>query len=385
MNKVKISSLSMLDEKKFKKLADERNDWLNTGEDVVISLNSIVNEKASILRKSQYIVKVKKIIKEGFLCKSIVLESVTGEMLPMFNAGQKVSLTVNKDDKYITKPYTIISSPIKSIDGEYVIAVLKDTGNVVDEYLFNDAKLEEKFIISVPFGDFYYNSIRDCKNIVAIVSDDGIFSIYAMVQAIIDRTCDFNLDIFYTVKKEVDILFKEELEEYANNSSKIKINFLVSDEKVDGCINGFVTSDMIQNIIEKKDVSIFISGKEGLLKYLDKELEILKIPKKFIRYENFLPRCGIKRVIRYNMTIYVSGEKYVIPCYNNKTIMEAIFDGGIYIPSKCQNGSCGFCKSELVLGEVKIVNDKRTIGDKKYNYIHPCCTYPLSDIEIIVR
>ena len=65
--------------------------------------------------------------------------------------------------------------------------------------------------------------------------------------------------------------------------------------------------------------------------------------------------------------------------------MEAIVYGGIYIPSKCQNGSCGFCRSELVCGEVKIVNDKRTKADKKYNYIHPCTTYPLSDLEIIVR
>lgn len=385
MNKIKISSLGVLDEKKFKKLADERNDWLNSGKDVVISLNSIVNEKASLLRKSQYVVRIKKIVKEAFRCKSIVLESVTGEMLPMFNAGQKISLTINKDDKYITKPYTIISSPLKSIDGEYIIAVLEDTGNKVDEYLYNDAKLEEKFVISVPFGDFYYNSVRDCKNIVAIVSDDGIFPVYAMVQAIIDRTCDFNLEIFYSVKKEVDILFKEELEDYANKSSKIKVNFVVSDEKVNGSINGFVTSNMIQSILEKMDISIFISGSEGLLKYLDKEIESLRIPKKFIRYESFLPKCGIKRVIRYNLSIYVNDEKYVIPCYNNKTIMEAIFDGGIFIPSRCQNGSCGFCKSELVLGEVKIVNDKRTIGDKKYNYIHPCCTYPLSDIEIIVR
>ena len=48
-------------------------------------------------------------------------------------------------------------------------------------------------------------------------------------------------------------------------------------------------------------------------------------------------------------------------------------------------GSCGFCKSELLSGEVKIVNDKRDSIDKKYNYIHPCCTYPLSDIKIIVR
>mgnify|MGYP003308156798 FL=1 len=38
--------------------------------------------------------------------------------------------------------------------------------------------------------------------------------------------------------------------------------------------------------------------------------------------------------------------------------MQALMDGGVYIPSKCHNGSCGYCRSELVLGEVKIINDK---------------------------
>ena len=62
-------------------------------------------------------------------------------------------------------------------------------------------------------------------------------------------------------------------------------------------------------------------------------------------------------------------EKYELPCYNNKTIIDSIYESGIYIPSKCSVGSCGFCKSELLSGEVKIVNDKRTIMDIKYNYI----------------
>jgi ferredoxin len=65
--------------------------------------------------------------------------------------------------------------------------------------------------------------------------------------------------------------------------------------------------------------------------------------------------------------------------------MQSLMDGGVYIPSRCHDGSCGYCRSELVFGEVKVINDKRTSAEKKYNYIHPCSTYPLSDIEIIVR
>lgn len=36
-------------------------------------------------------------------------------------------------------------------------------------------------------------------------------------------------------------------------------------------------------------------------------------------------------------------------------------------------------------GEFSIAGaDKRRLADKKFGYIHPCCTYPDSDMEIVV-
>lgn len=385
MDKIKISSLGIFDEQRFKKLADDRNDWLNSGNDMLISSNYKVNEIADELKPSQLVVSIKKINKEGLNYKSIVLENVSGSSLPNFKAGQKVAVTISIQERYYTKPYTIISSPSVSADGEYTILVKEAFENIVDNYLYNEAKENDKVVVSAPFGDFYFETLRDQKNVIAIVSDEGILPIYSMVQAIIDKTENFNLTIFYSVKNETDIIFKEELLEYANKSNKIKINFVLSEEEKEGFLTGFVSSDKIKPYYEVGNTSIFISGNEGLLKYLDKELEYFKLPKKFVKYEAFFPKCGIKRVVRYNLSIYVNDEKYEIPCYNNKTIMQALAEGGIYIPSKCHNGSCGLCRSELVLGEVKIINDKRSASDKKFNYIHPCSTYPLSDISIVVR
>ena len=59
---------------------------------------------------------------------------------------------------------------------------------------------------------------------------------------------------------------------------------------------------------------------------------------------------------------------------------------GIYPPSSCRSGECGFCRSRLISGEVHIPEDmdKRRKADLKYGYIHPCCTFPLTDIEMEV-
>jgi ferredoxin len=59
---------------------------------------------------------------------------------------------------------------------------------------------------------------------------------------------------------------------------------------------------------------------------------------------------------------------------------------GIKAPSRCKSGSCGFCHSRLVRGEyfVDTKHEYRRQADLKFGYIHPCCTYPESDMEIDV-
>ena len=59
------------------------------------------------------------------------------------------------------------------------------------------------------------------------------------------------------------------------------------------------------------------------------------------------------------------------------------FDG-----SSCllPQGECGWCHSKLVSGEVYTPKrvDGRREADFLYGYIHPCCSFPLSDLVIEV-
>lgn len=385
MEKIKMSSLGLIDEHKFKKLASDREEWLLSGEDMLLSNSYEVNKLANIVQPSEVIVGINKAVLETKEYKTISLIARNILELPLFNPGQKISITLKIDDKYYTKAYTLVSSPNDSLNGKYMITVKNDKENPVDNYLFNEAKKGERIVVSNPFGDFYYNPIRDHKNIIAIANDDGIMAILAMMKAIVEGNLDCSLSLYYSEKTEANLLYKDELIELSEKSDKIKVKIILIDENKKGYLSGYVTTEMLKEDIIENDTSIFISGNEALLKYLNTELEELKLPKKYIRYNSFLPVCNIKRVVKYKLSIYVNNEKYELPCYNNKTIMQALMDGGVYIPSKCHDGSCGFCRSELISGEVKIVNDKRTYIDKKYNYIHPCTTYPLGDIELIIR
>ena len=65
----------------------------------------------------------------------------------------------------------------------------------------------------------------------------------------------------------------------------------------------------------------------------------------------------------------------------------ALERANLNVPSKCRAGGCGFCHAKLVEGEFLIAKDRdgRRLADKKFGFIHPCVTYPLSDMEIIVN
>ena len=160
MEKIKISSLGILDEQKFKKIASERQDWLNSGADMLPSNTYSVNKLAYEIDPDQLVVTLSKMFQENTKYKTLLLSSKNGEALPVFKAGQKISVTLNIKNKFYTKPYTIVSSPNSSNNGEYRITVKNDENSIVDDYLYNKAKIGERISISSPFGDFYYNKIN---------------------------------------------------------------------------------------------------------------------------------------------------------------------------------------------------------------------------------
>ena len=379
-----FNSLSGDEEKAFKNLGLDRKNWLLSGEDTLFTPEYTIDEMAKVMYDEGIELVIKRIGNENYNYKSIVLGSINKESLTTFKAGQKIAVTFKINDKYITRSFSLYSSNADAVDGEYKILVYNNPDDLLLQEVYEHIKTGEKVLCSKPFGNFYYNSIRDAKDIIAIISDGGIAPIYSMIQAIIAKEENFNLTVYYSVKKYEDLLFYDELKEYDEKSNKIKIYYVLSEEEREDCLKGFVTSDMLREEM-KEYTSFFISGGEGLLKYLNKELEVFKLPKKYVRYDDYLPKCNIKKVVEYKLTIYIDNEKFETKCYNNRTIMDSITDAGIFIPSKCHNGSCGFCNSELVMGKVKVVNDKRDGAMKEHNYIHPCCTYPLSDVEIIVR
>lgn len=88
----------------------------------------------------------------------------------------------------------------------------------------------------------------------------------------------------------------------------------------------------------------------------------------------------------YNVTVIIRGESQTVPCRADQTLLDALEKAGIRAPSHCRSGECGWCHSRLVAGDVYIPEDTdgRRAADKKFGWIHPCCSYPISDVTLDV-
>ena len=56
---------------------------------------------------------------------------------------------------------------------------------------------------------------------------------------------------------------------------------------------------------------------------------------------------------------------------------------GLLIPARCRSGECAACRTRLVSGEVyELPTAHVRESDRAYGYIHPCASYPISDLEL---
>ena len=192
------------------------------------------------------------------------------------------------------------------------------------------------------------------------------------------------------------ILFLDEFEAIEKaTAGKFKLVNVLSHEEAEGCEHGFLTAELIKKYAPEGEYSVFLCGPQAMYNFADKELEKLRLRRKFIRHELFgeyrnpqqnadYPKEAEGKTFRVHVKIW--DEEYDVPCRYDESLLNAMERGGVTAPSDCRSGVCGWCRSRLVEGEVYVPAsvDGRRAADKEYGYVHPCCTFPLSDVYIDV-
>lgn len=375
----------------FAKLIPVRKSMLENGSAAPVPKTYPVNELAKLNHPGKMQLTVADIIVHSDDVKSFILKSADNSRLAPFRAGQYLTLQLKIGSSIVTRPYSIASTPNNAREGFYNITVKRVPDGFVSGWILDNFKVGDSVTAFSPEGTFVYEPIRDAKTVVGIAGGSGITPFLSLAGSIADGSCDAQLVLLYGARTEKDLIFKAELDEYAKNE-KIKVVYVLSEAKTRGYEKGFIDAELIKKYAPA-EYSIFLCGPKAMYEFAGREIEKLGIRKKYVRFELFSSSSKAGEIpgfpadkagLNFNLTVKRFGKETVIDCISNESILVALERAGIEAPARCRSGECGFCRSKLVSGEVFIPQntDGRRLADIKFGYIHPCSTYPMSDITI---
>lgn len=376
--KFKRQIFGFMDLIRFTKMVPKRREKLAEGSAEKIPASYRVNETARILHPGYQSAKLVKIISNTADTKTYEFET---ERPFYFRAGQYMTLGATIDGSVVSRPYAVSSAPKAALE-KRVAFTIKKCG-FFSGYMFDNAKVGDTFTVGDPTGDFCYEPVKDASHIVAIAGGSGITPFYSMAQAITDGTIDVKLTIFYGAKTEEDLIFKTELD--ALKSDKIKVIYVLSNEKKAGYESGFIGAEIIEKYVSG-DFTVMMCGPQAMYAFLDKELTKFNLPLRRIKKEaNTVGMRDVKEA-HYKITVKIGFNTYTVDADSRETVLTALERAGLNVPAKCRAGGCGFCHAKLISGKFTIPGaDKRRLADSKFGYFHPCCSYPDSDMEMIAN
>lgn len=318
------------------------------------------------------------------------LKAVDRQVPAYFEAGCYIPVFVEIDGNTVERPYSICSSPGDSENGIYQIVVKAGAGGYVSTHIINNWKKGDAVTLGSPKVAEVYSPIRDRKHLIALGGGVGITPFRSMAKTISEGDLDCDLTIFYGANTYDELLFKDEWKAYEEaTNGRVKLIPVIANEAVEGCERGFITLDIISKYTEIEDASVFISGPPAMVAAMKKLLAPLQLPRKAIRV-SMNGDAGFNHCKReereFKLTVRMGGNSYETVAKGNETVLVAMEKAGLKPAVYCRSGICGFCRSMLVSGEIELATDENGLRkkDKVFGFIHPCCSYPCSDLELVV-
>ena len=373
-----------MDMLRFKQLVPNRRKALGAGSDAPLPTRYRVNDQAKALHPGRMQVEVTALRPLTDRMTELTFRRTDADAFPFFRAGQYVSLQGTVEGSVVSRPYSISSSPREALENKLTLGV--ENAGFFSGYLNREVKVGDRFVMTEPAGEFHYETLRDKPRIVGIAGGSGITPFLSMAKSRKEGDESYEMLLFYGARDEAHLAYKAELDALAAEGA-VKVVYVLSDQKKEGYEHGFVTAELMARYADLRDVTFFLCGPAAMYAFVQKELAPLGLPVKAVRKDATC--CGARALENprtFTLTVHIRDKVWTIPAREDETLLTAMERAGIPAPNKCRAGGCGYCHSKWLGGDFTVAEgrDGRRLADRKFGFIHPCVTYPQSDMEIDV-
>jgi phthalate 4,5-dioxygenase reductase subunit len=259
------------------------------------------------------------------------LRDPAGAELPEFSAGAHVQVRVPNG---LIRKYSLCNDPAER--DRYLIAVKREVpGRGGSESMIRDVAEGAEVPVSAPANNFAL--AKSPAGYLFVAGGIGITPIMAMIRQLTAAGGRFKL--YYCTRTPDATAFRDELSA-PELSGKVKIHH-------DG--GDLAKALDLWPIVEKPQGHLYCCGPRGLMQSV-RDMTGHWSPSA-VHFEAFTEAAGTRPDDRpFTVRLAKSGGRIAVPV--GKTILEALRDHGLDVPSSCESGTCGTCRTRLISGDV---------------------------------
>lgn len=332
-----------------------------------------------------------------------------------FEPGQYVTMRV--PELGLERCYSISSAPFGT--NTFTVTVKRVAGGAVSMYLHDTLEVGGQVHVDGPYG-LFSTSFHPAAKHLFVSGGSGITPIMAMVRSLLARPIPPAADIVlvHNAATPDDIVFRPELEQLAQVPGVSVVIMCSRDSAAEvwaGRRGRISAEALAAEVPDLSDREVFVCGPSGYMDAVRLLLEDAGVPGGHVHEESFVfgaktggrraraevetsgaaspaghgagPRVGAcNPLARFGIEFRgagTGGAAVRVDCDASTTVLEAANAAGLSMPSSCEEGACGTCKSLLVSGEVDMNHAggirPREIAAGKFL---PCCSTPKSDLIV---
>lgn len=278
-------------------------------------------------------VRVTKKTREATDVCSLELVCAKGQALPAFAAGAHID--IHLQGVGLTRQYSLCNDPAETY--RYQIAVLKDAKSRGGSTAMHALQVGDQLIISAPKNHFPLNEAAPRSLLLA--GGIGVTPILSMAERLAALGSAF--DMHYCTRSEERAAFVERIRN-APFAAQVQLHFDDGNaaQKLD--LSALLTAPHAQT-------HLYVCGPKGFMDAVLATARAANWPEAQLHSEFFSAELvKFDSDGSFEVKLASSGRVVVVP--KDQTIIQALADAGIEVPTSCEQGVCGTCVTGVLAG-----------------------------------
>ncbi len=289
---------------------------------------------------------------------SFELVAVDGRPLPPFAAGSHVDVQLPGG---LTRPYSLANDPTES--HRYLIAVLRDAASRGGSAAMHDAVHEgDTLTISAPKNHFPL--AHDATRHLLLAGGIGVTPILCMAERLAVTGADF--EMHYCTRSRARTAFHERLRASAF-ADRVHFHFDDGDAAQRLDLAALLAAPA-------PGTHLYVCGPKGFMDAVLGRARAGGWPEANLHVEYFGAEVASHDAdAPFEVQLASSGRVVVVP--RERTVVQALADAGVEVPTSCEQGVCGTCLTRVLSGvpdhrDLYLTPEEQAANDQ----FTPCCS-----------